>query len=167
MTINRLPAVVLLTAALLISAACSSDDSDDGATSSTTEPTAQLIEYDQDEPTGRNLTKAADVSKLEGAPDDFKQFIAGILDASRAESANECKVAVGVAKIDTSGFAAGSIRSCGGAVYIWAKRDGIWQEIWSGQELPDCADIEKYSVPKPIAGDSCYDGKKNKVDYTP
>ncbi len=163
MTITRLPAAAFLVVVLLISTSCSSSEPDEAATSSP-EPAHQLIEYDQDESVGMNLTQASDVKKLEGAPSDFKQFIAGIIEASASGAGDDCTVEVGVRKVDTSGFAAGSIRSCGGAVYIWAKRDGVWQEIWSGQELPQCADMERFSVPRPIAGDRCYEGT-DEVEY--
>ena len=167
---NRLPAAAVLAAALLLSAACGADDDKGGATSAPTseEPKAELIEYDQDEAAGVIIAKPADVAKLEGAPDDFKQFVAGLIDASKTLPEDDCQATVGVSKVDTSGFAAGNMHSCGGAVYIWAERDGVWQEIWSGQEAPVCADLEKYSVPKPIAGDKCYDDKdmKDLVDYT-
>jgi len=168
---NRLPAAAVLAAAILLSAACGADDDKGGATSSPTpaEPKAELIEYDQDEAVGVTIAKPADVAKLEGAPDGFKQFVAGLIDASESLPEDDCQFTVGVAKVDTSGYAAGSMHSCGGAVYIWAERDGVWQEIWAGQELPNCADLKKYSVPKPIAPDKCYAGKDmtDPVDYTP
>ena len=170
MTNNRLPAAAIVTAALLLTGACgSAKDDDKGGTTmspSASPAAAELIEYDQDEAVGVTVAKAADVAKLEGAPDDFKQFVAGIIAALKTPPDDDCPFRVGVAKIDTSGFAAGSMLSCGGAAYIWAKRDGVWQEIWGGQELPDCADMKKYSVPKPIAGDECYDDNKKLVDYT-
>ena len=167
---TRLPAAAALAIALLLSGACGADDGKGGTTSSPNpaEPKTELIEYDQDEAAGVIIAKPADVAELEGAPDDFKQFVAGIVDVSLTSPEEDCQFTVGVAKIDTSGFAAGSMHSCGGAVYIWAKRDGVWQEIWSGQEIPVCADLRKYSVPKAIAGDKCYDDKdmKELVDYT-
>jgi hypothetical protein len=167
---HRLPAVAVLSAALLL-VACGADDRRGGDTTSSstrTEPRSELIEYDQEEAAGVTVTKAADLAKLKGAPDDFKQFVAGLIDGFEAPPHDDCQFEVDVAKIDTSGFAAGSMGSCGGAIYIWAKQDGVWQEIWSGQELPVCADMEKYSVPKPIAGDQCYRNKDltDLVDYT-
>jgi hypothetical protein len=166
MNSKRLPATVVLAIALLLSGGCGAADDRDGDMSSppTATAKAELIEYDQQED-GVLITKATDVAELKGAPDDFKQFIAGIIDALKTPPDHDCQVTVRVSKVDTSGYAKGSILSCGGAVYIWSKRDGAWQEIWSGQELPNCADMRKYSVPKPIAGDSCYEGQK-KVDYT-
>ena len=164
---NRLPAAAVLAAALLLSGACSADDDPGEAESSPTSatPEAEVIEYDQEEAPGVVIAKAADVAKLEGAPDDFKQFVAGIIDSNRTLPDDDCEFTVGVAKIDTSGFAAGSLHSCGGAAYIWAKRDGVWQEVWAGQELPQCEEMTKYSIPKSIAGDTCYEGQKE-VDYT-
>jgi hypothetical protein len=165
---NQLPAAMVLAGVLLLGGACGAGDDQGGSTSAPTaaKPQAELIEYDQEEPVGLSLAKPADVAKLKGAPDDFKQFIAGIIDASKTRPDEDCQFTVGVAKIDTSGFAAGSQHSCGGAAYIWAKRDGIWQEIWSGQDYPACDDMKKYSVPKPIAGNRCFQGQKE-VEYTP
>ena len=175
MTPFRLPAAALLAAALLLSSACgASKDGDPGAATPSAEATpssspspaaAELITYDQ-KPAGVTIAKVADVSKLEGAPDDFKQFIAGLIDGLKTPPDEDCQFTVGVEKIDTSGFAFGSQHSCGGAVYIWAKPDGVWQEIWAGQELPDCDTMEKYSVPTSIVGDKCLDAKKQgHVDY--
>jgi hypothetical protein len=169
MTPIRLPAAAVLTAALVVSSACGStkDDDKSGATpSSSPSAAAELIRYDQEEPAGVSIAKAAEVSKLKGAPDDFKQFIAGLIDGLKTPPDEDCQFTVGVEKIDTSGFASGNQHSCGGAVYIWAKRDGVWQEIWGGQELPDCDTMEKYSVPTTIVGDKCLDAKKHgHVDY--
>lgn len=163
MLIHRLPAAAVL-------AACGADDGRGDTTSSPTrtEPQTDLIEYDQDEEAGVTVTKAADLAKLKGAPDDFKQFVAGLIDGFEAPPQDDCRFKVSVTKVDTSGFAAGSMGSCGGAMYIWAEQDGVWQEIWSGQELPVCADMKKYSVPKPIAGDKCYrnENMTDLVDYT-
>ena len=105
--------------------------------------------------------------KLEGSPDDFKQFIAGIIGGLKTPPDEDCQLTVGVARIDPSGFAAGSQHSCGGVAFIWAKRDGVGQEIWSGQEAPDCDTMEKYSVPKTIVGGQCFDAdKEGHVDYS-
>lgn len=166
---NRLPAAAVLAAALLLSAACGADDDKGEATSSPTpEPQAELIEFDHDDAAGVVIARPADVAKLKGAPEDFKQFVAGIVDASKTLPEDECQFKVAIAKVDTSGFAAGSMHSCGGAAYIWAERDGVWQEIWAGQELPLCDDLKKYSVPKAIGGDKCYGDKsmKEAVEYT-
>ena len=120
-----------------------------------------------EESVGVTIEKVADVDKLEGAPDDFKQFIAGMFAASTGMFVDkDCPFSVGVAKIDTSGYAIGSMFTGGGAAFIWSKRDGVWQQIWGGQDVPACDDLKKYSVPKAIVPDGkCFDGK-DVVDYT-
>jgi hypothetical protein len=172
MTPIRLPAA-LLAAAVLLCSACGAakDDAGETATSSpSSEPASELIVYTDkpDESAGVTVESVADIPKLEGAPDDFKQFVAGLVDASTTMLVDkECPFSVSVAKIDPNGFALGSMFACGGAAYIWAKRDGVWQEIWGGQEAPDCADMKKYSVPKSIVGDTCLDAEKQgQVEYT-
>jgi hypothetical protein len=145
------------------------DDSKDAAEPSS-EPSstapAKLIEFHQDDAAGLTIEKPADVSKLEGAPDDFKQFIAGMIDGLKTPPDEDCQFTVGVARIDTSGFATGNQHSCGGAAFIWAKHDDVWQEIWSGQEAPDCDTMVKYSVPKSIVGGQCFDAdKQGHADY--
>jgi hypothetical protein len=164
---NRLLAAAAMAAALLLSDACGADEDGNGGTKPSSSPTTKLIDYEKGNSNGGvELKKAADVSKLEGAPDDFKRFIAGVTDqATQGVTDNECPIIVGVSKIDTSGYASGSIRECGGAAFIWAKRDGVWQQIWGGQTTPGCNDMRKYSVPKAIAGEKCWDGK-DEVDYT-
>ena len=152
-----------------MSSACGTKDDDSGTASSPkpTEPKSELIEYTEkpEESVGVAITKVADVDKLEGAPDDFKQFIAGIIASQdrMGRPDEDCPFTVGVDKIDTSGFAVGSMTSCGGAAFIWAKRDGVWQQIWGGQDVPACADLAKFSVPTTIAGDQCYDERKNEI----
>ena len=167
---RQLPAVALLTAALFTMTACSSGDGSDEATpasspsSSETTPAAELIDYEKDGAKGVSLRKPADVAKITGAPDDFKQFMAGFVDATVAgviEQDPECPMAVTVDRFDTSGYASGVVGDCGGAAAMWGKRDGIWQQIWVGQTIPECSDMTKYSVPQSIAGDRCWDGKKD------
>jgi hypothetical protein len=157
---------------VLLCGACGASKDDGGTASSSpsTESKSELIVYSEkpEESAGVTIETVADVRKLEGAPDDFRQFVAGLVDSSTTMLVDkECPFSVSVAKIDPSGFAIGSMFSCGGAAYIWAKRDGVWQEIWGGQELPDCDDMKKYSVPKSIVGDKCLDDQKqDHVEYT-
>lgn len=167
---HPLPAAALLAAALLLLTACSSDDDGSSAadpssspSSSDTTPATQLIDYEKDDAGGVTLRKPADVAGLTGAPDDFRQYMAGFVNATVTgiQEDPECPVVVQVSQLDTSGYAAGFTGACGGAAYMWAKRDGIWQQIWVGQEIPKCSDMTKYSVPKAIAGDRCQDGKKD------
>ncbi len=169
---HRLPVAAVLAAALLLSNACSSSD-DKGGTEPSSSPTnaaTKLISYeDKDGGGGVVLKKAADVAKLNGAPEDFKQFVAGYIDylAHAPETTKECPVTVRVFKLDTAGFANGSMFRCEGSGFLWAKVDGVWQQIDSGQQLPGCDMLKKYSVPASIAGDTCADYKNNStVDYT-
>ena len=113
---TRLPAAAVLAAALLLSGACGADDDGGGAASSPTpaEPKSELIEYDQEEGGGVTIAKPADVAKLKGAPDSFKQYIAGIVDANKSLPDKDCPFTVGIGSIDTSGFATGNLHSCGG-----------------------------------------------------
>ena len=104
---------------MLLSACGATKADDKGAATPSSNPSpaaAELIRYDQQDPAGVSIAKAAEVSKLEGAPDDFKQFIAGLIDGLKTPPDEECQFTVGVEKIDTSGFAFGSQHSCGGAV---------------------------------------------------
>ena len=163
----RLPAAAVLAAALLFSGACGAEDDTGGAASSPkpTTPKSELIEYKQEDGGGVTIAKPADVAKLEGAPDGFKQYVAGVIDSDLTLPEEGCEFTVHVASIETSGFATGSLHSCGGAAYIWAERDGVWQKIWAGQDLPDCETMKKYSVPKSIAGNTCWEGDQE-ADYT-
>ena len=104
------------------------------------------------------LRAASDVRKLTGAPDGFKQFIAGVTDATTSgiDPEGECPPQVEVSVIVPKGFAAGAIRACNGAAHIWAKKNGVWQQIWAGQSDPDCAAMKSNDVPEVIAGEQCW-----------
>ena len=168
---HRLPAAALLAVALLLTGACGAQDDAGGtATSSpSSAPEDEVIEYTDtpDESVGVTIEKVADVATLEGAPDDFKQFVAGLIESQRGMGSLEkdCPFSVSVDVIDTSGFARGGMFTCGGAAFIWAKRDGTWQQIWGGQDYPECTELKKYSVPKSMNFDKCLEGSKA-VDYT-
>ncbi len=127
----------------------------------------RVIDFDKRNDGGVVLRKTADVSKLKGTPDGFRQFMAGVIDTNRnwGPPDKQCPTTVSVEKYDTSGYAYGSVGDCGGAVLMWGKQDGVWQQVWGGQSIPECADMKKYSIPVSIAGDQCWDGKKA-VAYT-
>ena len=157
---NQLPAAALLAAALLFASACGAKDEAPKDTSpspsATTPATAKIIEY----PDGVALKTPEDVNKLEGAPEDFKQFISGAASqVMTADSATDkCGPYISVSQVDPAGFASGSIFDCGGAELIWAKVDGVWRQIFGGQSVPPCDLTEKYSVPEAIVGGKCEDG---------
>lgn len=133
----------------------------------TTQAPDPVIDYGED---GVTLTAASDVRKLTGAPDDFKAFMASELERAKAENADACtqKPQINVTKIDVNGWAAGGqfIPQCGGNATLWAKPGGTWAEVWSGQQLTDCATLRKYGFPAGVAGGTCLDGDKE-VAYTP
>ena len=135
------------TAAILILSACghpsdidspnasmpSPASSPSSSSTSSTDPT--LIDYGED---GISLQKTSDVDKLVGAPDDFKTFIAGVVEKVTAGSdpSDQCAPTVGVGLIDPAGFASGGISDCGGAAIIWARKDGAWKQIWAAKCNP-------------------------------
>jgi hypothetical protein len=149
---TRTAAAVL---ALALVASCGPARTPTAETSRTPRP-PNLVDYGKE---GIELRSGRDVHKLKGAPDDFKQYMAGLADATGfdADPDDECVPRVYVDKIEPRGYASGAEISCGGAAIIWARRDGIWREIWSGQITPDCPTMKKYSVPTSIVGDRCYD----------
>jgi hypothetical protein len=163
---TRLPATAFLTAALLFTGACGAKDAapkDTTPSPSTTTPAAQLIDYGDE---GVPLRTPDDVAKLHDAPEDFKQFIAGAAGQvmTPKSATDKCGPYLYVNKVDTSGYAGGGVFDCGGAQLMWARRNGLWQEIWGGQTVPGCDDMKKFAVPKAIVGDRCWDGK-NEIDY--
>lgn len=134
-------------------------------TTAPTKPTnSQVINYETDDG-GVLITRAADTAKLTGAPADFKKFVAAELARSRAEADAGCpeKPQLYVARLATGGWAAGGyfVPQCGGYAALWTKSAGAWKEVWSGQELVDCATLTKYAFPASVAGTSCLDGDKS------
>jgi hypothetical protein len=153
---NQLPAAAILAAAVLLTSACGgSEDAakDTSPSPSTASPAAQTIEYED----GVDLKTPEDVAKLEGAPEDFKQFISGAASRviTRKSATDKCGPYLSVSTIYASGFASGGYFECGGANITWAKVDGYWRQIFEGQYAPPCADFKKYNVPEDVAKDFC------------
>lgn len=170
MTPDRLPLTAIVVATLLLCGACSGNEPKDASASepsaSSAAPAATLIDYTKDDDRGAVLRKAEDVNRLHDAPDDFKHFMAGVVDAkvTGSEPDPDCPFFVSVRKLDTSGFAEGAYISCGGNAEIWAEVDGVWREIWAGQDYPDCKTMNRYSVPKTLVVEGkCYDEATQKV----
>lgn len=167
---NQLPAAAVLAATLLFASACSANDDapkDKASSPSATSPAAaKLIDYGEE---GVNLKTPEDVNKLEGAPEDFKQFISGAASQVMTDKSatDKCGPYISVSKVDPAGYAVGGVFDCGGAELMWAKVDGTWRQIFGGQYAPPCADLKKYKVPPAIAGDQCSDPDRDSpVDYT-
>ena len=164
--------VAALATVLLVAGGCGDDSKpDDRPTTSSGSPTessppdSRVIRYGDD---GARIRSADDVSKLEGAPEAFKTFIAGLLKQARADDDGACDVppTYTVDAVDTSGFASGAFIQCGGYVIIWATVGGSWREVWGGQENPGCEEMTRLGVPAAIAGDTCFDGE-GEVPYKP
>ena len=152
MKARRTAVYALCALALLCTAGCGSSPTE----------ADRLIQYNTKNDGGIVLRKAADVSKLEGAPEDFRQFMAGVIDTNIHWGApdRKCPTTITVEKYDTSGYAYGSIGECAGAILMWGKPDGIWQQVWVGHDVPACAELRKYAIPTLIAGKQCWNGKK-------
>lgn len=133
------------------------------ATTTPDAPAGQLLDYETDDANGVSITTAADTAKLTGAPADFKAFIASELAKAQSTTDDVCteKPQIYVSRLDTGGWAAGGhfVPQCGGNATLWAKPGGTWQEVWSGQELTDCATLEKYEFPADVVGGTCLDGE--------
>lgn len=125
-------------------------------------PTGRLIDYETADESGATITTAADTSKLTGAPADFKSFIASQLGKKPAidDGCTELPQ-IYVSRVDTGGWARGGafIPQCGGYATLWAKSNGGWQGVWSGQSLVDCKTLNRFKFPARVAGDSCLNGE--------
>jgi hypothetical protein len=155
---------------LLLAGGCGDDSEPESvpapAETSASPAAGELISYGE----GVRIRSKADVAKLEDAPDSFKDYMVAEIgellmldeDLGRPEGCDEPPTLL-VRAIHTSGYAAGAFIRCGGAASIWAVIGGQWREVWSGQEIPSCADLTRLGVPNGIA-DSCRDGK-DEVPY--
>jgi len=97
---------------------------------------------------------------LKGAPSDFVDFIGQVL-SDDADPSGECNPTISVDGIDpATGVALGSVGACGGADVLWARWNGRWMEATGTQMGWDCAELEKFRVPREIVGPTCvvFDG---------
>jgi cytoskeletal protein RodZ len=107
--------------------------------------------------TGIALSSDADIDKLDGASDSFKQFIKDKIDKNSKEP-SPCGNAYGltVKEILNDSFAVGGEGQCGGAEKLWAKVADQWQEIGATQQADfACSVLTQYKVPSAIAGKVC------------
>lgn len=145
----------------------------DSAESPTSTPTStpeqpRLIDYSGDGSKGVKVQEAADVEKLDGAPDAFKQFIARTAErVSEEATCDGAGLGVTVETLRTDGFAAGVVNDCDGYIALWALVDGKWKEVQSTLDLWNCRVLERYSFPSAVAGTGCYDDEVGDVrDYS-
>lgn len=144
-------------------------ESAESAESPTSTPTStpeqpQLIDYSGDGSKGVKVQEAADVEKLDGAPDAFKQFIARTAErVSEEATCDGAGLGVTVETLRTDGFAAGVVNDCDGYIALWALVDGKWKEVQSTLDLWNCRVLERYSFPSAVAGTGCYDDEVGDV----
>lgn len=109
-----------------------------------------LIDYGAE---GVSVEQPGQVDLLEGAPEDFKAFVAEEVQAAIDEGASCPDAFHGVTVSRIQGdLALGGVNTCGGYVAIWARVDGAWTEILAGQEAWECGVLEEHGVPAKFAG---------------
>lgn len=157
--------------------ACSGDDDEPAPTSSATSSSATAtpsatasptstatpsadpaapVRYDEAEGTVDDPSKAGTLPR---APEDFRTFLAEQIEAGAVSSGCDGGVQVTVDVLRPDGWARGSVfeKGCGGYGVLWARVDGRWKQVWSGQSLVECTVLERYRFPTDVAGDQCYD----------
>lgn len=119
----------------------------------------------------------ADLAELDGAPDDFKAFLAEQLVvlaakaakslAARGYSIKSCEVRSEVLVWGIAGdVATGRERACelDSNDVIWAKEDGSWRVVARMQGGWDCATLDRHRVPADITAAVCwYDQVKTRA----
>lgn len=118
-----------------------------------------LIRYDNQTRPEIELKRPSDVAELTGAPQSFKDYLAGLL-----AKKSDCQfgLTIGVQRIRTDGFAVGGVTECGGHAAVWAVVNGRWQEAIGTQDGWHCGDLKKYRVPDSLVGTQCYDAQQRK-----
>lgn len=175
---SRSAYVAALATLLLLVGACGGDTEPSTTTTATSEtpsdaasPAGEVIEYGED---GVAIEDAEDVSKLKGAPEDFKAFMTGLIEEVESDDSCEYPATYGVNVIDPVGYASGGFSQCGGHYIVWARVAGQWREVLGGQDYPRCRDLANLGVPVRIAEDlaesdkaTCYDDEERTVQYKP
>jgi len=118
---------------------------------------------------GLILKSAADIQARTDLSDSLKVFLVTTLDeyTDKIKNAEGCKdsgnveVSFGLNRVYkqkyvTGGLGGSSDCGAGGAAYLWADVDGGWRQVSGTQNVGfSCGDLEKYSIPSAIAGDTC------------
>lgn len=133
----------------------------------TAAPAGKLIDYASGDDSGVTIATASDTGRLTGAPADFKTFIAAELAKGSTDVSCTEKPQISVDMVDTGGWARGGyfVPQCGGYAALWAKSDGSWKSVWSGQSLVDCATLTSFAFPVRVVGGQCLEGQ-DAVTYT-
>lgn len=154
----RRSSVVLLCTLVLLLTGCT--DEEPGTPQSTSEPTteataeptttseatddpttaaAEIIYYDPP----ATVETEDDLDQLDGAPQDFVDFVASQLDPD----AGECAPIVWVYSLDPTGYAYGGIGGCGGAQLVWKRTGESWEQVAGTQDTWSCDDLTAAAVP--------------------
>jgi hypothetical protein len=100
----------------------------------------------------------ADVSKLDGAPEAFRIYVADrVAELAAAATCDPSRVGVTVEFLRTDGYAVGGVDDCGGYAALWAVVDGAWTEVAATQDSWSCEVLARYDFPSDLVGDTCYD----------
>lgn len=121
-----------------------------------TDITASLTEYNNEKDI---IIKILSTFELVASDSEFSLIEKAIHQATY-DSLNETyknedtEITVKIDKVEGQ-FAMGSVSivfegGTPGNVWIAKKIDGVWDQIWAGQEVPLCSDLEEYSVPTSI-----------------
>jgi hypothetical protein len=137
------------------------------APSAPSAPSGKLLTFSDGEGSGVMITSAADVSRLPGAPADFKAFIAREVENAPLDQGCTERARISVDTVDTGGWARGGtfVPQCGGYATLWAKSGGTWKNVWGGQSLTECSVLTEHRFPARVAGAKCLQGD-DAVAYT-
>lgn len=110
---------------------------------------------------GLNVQSVADVDKLDGASDSFKDFVKSKV-KDHANSPSPCGNAYGlfVKKIYQDNFAVVDEKQCNNSEKLWAKISDNWSEIATSQNGFDCTVLEQYKVPSAIVANCTKNGEQ-------
>lgn len=127
-------------------------------------PSANLITY----PGGVAVQTEADLAKLVGAPDEFKQFVLTQVPPTEAPCNQPGKVIVQAIRLD--GYAVGNtVYHCAQAGHevLWVLIGGAWKQLAASEDVFDCAPLKAATFPATLLGSDphCMDGQGQYVVY--
>ena len=97
--------------------------------------------------------------------DPFGQFFCGVLDPDELSWRKELVPAINpkndpdtFVSVDKliGNYATGGVGGyASGAAWYAVKINGIWKEVWTGQNIISCKPVKQYNIPKEIYGNDC------------
>jgi hypothetical protein len=141
--------------------------------------TQQTTQHYSDKQGRVSLATVGDPGKLPGAPRGLRAFLRTELRhnwQSEQDGDPACKNAgkITVREVDSRGYANGTRgtqmpkgcdKSVSGARQLYAVRGGEWKSVFTGEDIPQCARLERLDFPSAVAGELCMDGGQA-VPYT-